>query len=276
MRPPPGRAAESRAERTEPWAPDKPTVRPARPREPALDVHSGAMSAVLVLHGITMSGPSVLSHLGPIADALRDSGLELVAPNASRRIEAEELRGLLSWLRGAYERSGQIAEEVFREGTFWEGQGEHYGWFGSEDVDGAKHYNALEASLEAIRSATEGRDIVGIIGFSQGCAMAALTAGLAKKGHLPFGESLRFGVFFSGFKAVFDRPALNPWPVNDLPALLTWGRRDPVFPKESTVRTLAAEFSEPELLILDELSHTIPDDPETVSRVVEFVRRHLA
>ncbi len=233
------------------------------------------MSAVLVLHGITMSGPSVLAHLGPIAGALRGLGLELIAPNASRRIDADELRGLLSWLGGAYTKADQSADDVFREGTFWEGDGEHYGWFGSETVDGRREYRSLEASLEVIRSATEGRDVVGIIGFSQGCAMAALTAGLARKGHLPFGQSLRFGAFFSGFKAVFDRPALDPWPVGDLPALLTWGRRDPVFPKEETIRALAAEFKSPELVILDELSHVIPSDPETVARVVEFARRHL-
>lgn len=233
------------------------------------------MSAVLVLHGITMSGPSVLGHLGPLADSLRELGLELIAPNASRRIDADELRGLLGWLKGAYAKADQSADDVFRDGTFWEGGGEHYDWLGSETVDGKRDYRALEASLEVIRNATEGRDVVGIIGFSQGCAMAALTAGLATKGHLPFGQSLRFGAFFSGFKAVFDLPALDPWPVGELPALLTWGRRDPVFPKEETIRGLAAEFTSPEVVILEELSHVIPRDPETVARVTDFVRRHL-
>ncbi len=222
-----------------------------------------------------MSGPSVLHHLGPLADTLRGLGLELIAPNAGRRIDDAELRGLLGWLEGAYRKRGQSADDIFCEGGFWEEGDEHYGWFGSEDRDGAKHYTALGASLEVIRRATEGRDVVGIVGFSQGSAMAALTAGLAKRGHLPFGEGLRFGLFFSGFKPVFDRPKLDPWPVPDLPALLTWGRRDPVFPKESTIREQAAEFSSPELLILDELSHVIPRDAATLARIAAFVRDHL-
>ncbi len=222
-----------------------------------------------------MSGPSVLHHLGPLADELRGLGLELIAPNASRRVDEAELRGLLGWLEGAYKKCGQSADDVFREGSFWEDGDEHYEWFGSQKYEGEKHYTALEASLEILREATRDRDIVGIAGFSQGSAMAALTAGLAKRGHLPFGESLRFGLFFSGFKPTFALPRLDPWPVLDLPALFTWGRRDPVFPKESTVREQTAEFTSPELLILDELSHVIPRDAATRSRILAFVREHL-
>ena len=218
----------------------------------------------------------MLAHLGPVADALRGEGLELIAPTAPRRVGAGELAGLLGWLRGAYAKRGQSVDAVFSEGTFWAGEGEHYDWFGSETVDGHKHFTALEAGLQVIREATQGRDVVGVLGFSQGCAMAALTAALAMRGDLPFGEQLRFSVLLSGFKPVFGRPVLDPWPVKGLPALLAWGREDAVFPDEATIRTLAAEFSNPELHLIDGLAHVVPQDPVWVGRIAAFVRRCLA
>ena len=78
------------------------------------------MSAVLVLHGITMSGPSILQHLGPVADAIRAQGLDLIAPTAARKIDDAEMERLLSWVGDAYEKRGQRALDVFTEGVFWD------------------------------------------------------------------------------------------------------------------------------------------------------------
>lgn len=233
------------------------------------------MPALLVLHGITMSGPSMLRLLGPIADALRAQGLELIAPNAGVRLDAGALAGIVRWAEGAYAARGQAARDAFCDGVFWEdgARGEHYDWFDLASADGLKTYRGLEAGLAQIRDAVAGREVIGVLGFSQGCAMAALVAGLARAGHLPFGDTLRCAVLLSGFRAAFDRPAFDPspWPIGDLPALLAWGREDPVFPDEATIRGLAAEFTAPELHLVDGLSHDVPRDPTWVRRIADFV-----
>ncbi|MCB9702235.1 MAG: hypothetical protein H6711_10090 [Myxococcales bacterium] len=236
------------------------------------------MPALLVLHGITMSGPSMLRTLGPIADALRAEGLELIAPNAGVRLGAEALAGFVRWAERAYAARGQVAGDVFRAGGFWEAEerGEHYDWFAGATVDGLKTFAGLEAGLDAIVEAVAGREVVGVLGFSQGCAMAGLVAGLARAGHLPFGNTLRFAVLLSGFRPVFDRPvfAPSPWPIGELPALVVWGREDPIFPDEATIRGLAAELADPELHILDHLGHEVPRDPAWVARIAAFARAH--
>lgn len=238
-----------------------------------------AMPAVLVIHGITMSGPSMLRLLGPIADALRLQGLELVAPNAGVRLGDDAMKGLLGWLDKTYAARGQQATDFFNPDVFWEaeGSGAHYDWFASSTVNGQRIYAGLEPGLANIREAIAGKEIVGVVGFSQGCAMAGLVAGLAKAGHLPFGDSLRFAVLLSGFKPEFDEPAFDPspWPVRDLPALFAWGREDPVFPDEATIRKLAAEFTDPEVHIIDDLSHTVPQGAAWTERIAAFVRAQL-
>ena len=238
-----------------------------------------AMPAVLVIHGITMSGPSMLRLLGPIADALRARGLELIAPNAGVRLGEGALAGIVRWAEGAYAARAQVARDAFCDGVFWEGEGsgEHYDWFDLASEDGVKTYRGLEAGLASIRDAVAGREVVGVLGFSQGCAMAALVAGLARAGHLPFGDTLRCAVLLSGFRAAFDRPVFDPspWPIGDLPALLVWGREDPVFPDEATIRGIAAELSAPELHILDGLGHDVPRDPASIERIAGFVGRHV-
>ena len=118
------------------------------------------MPALLVLHGITMSGPSMLRTLGPIADALRAEGLELIAPNAGVRLGAEALAGFVRWAERAYAARGQVAGDVFRAGGFWEAEerGEHYDWFAGATVDGLKTFAGLEAGLDAIVEAVAGRE----------------------------------------------------------------------------------------------------------------------
>lgn len=229
---------------------------------------------ILVVHGVTMSGTSMLGLLGPIADRLRAAGFELVAPNAGKEMNADNLAGLVEWLRSVYATHGQDVDDAFCDGVFWDGT--HHDWFDAETDRGTgeKHYRALESSLESIRAATAGCHVVGVLGFSQGCAMAALATGLAKRGQLPFGDSLRFGIYLSGFKAEFQRPAVTAWPVPDVKGLFITGSEDAIFPDPAGIRALAAEFTEPEVHVVEGLTHTVPTTPEWVDRIVEFASRH--
>ena len=229
---------------------------------------------LLALHGITMSGASILRELGPVRPALEAAGFEVAAPDAPRVMAPGEVEAMVRRGAAAYAARGQSAQESFCEGVFWEG--ERRDWFGGlvDPATGLRRYAALEASLDALRGAAQGRRVVGLLGFSQGCAMAALAAGLARAGELPFGETLRFGVFLAGFKPEFDQPALAPWPVPDLPALFAVGAEDAIFPDPQTLRDLAREFEAPEVHVIPGLAHRVPTSPEWVERITAFAAAH--
>ncbi len=229
---------------------------------------------ILVFHGVTMSGRSMLELLGPIADSLRAAGFELVAPDAAGRMSADQVAGLMSWARSTYAKVGQDADAAFREGVFWR-DGEHGDWFdaATDPESGEKIYRALAPSLERVRAAASGRRVVGVLGFSQGCAMAAVVSGAAKRGLLPFGDTLRFGVYVAGFKATFDLPRLELWPVPEVSGLFVTGTADAIFPDPEGIRALAREFTDPEVHIVEGLQHTMPVSAEWVDRITAFATR---
>lgn len=234
---------------------------------------SGADPVVLVFHGITMSGASMLRGLGPLGQVLRERGLRLIAPDGGAAQRPEVARRTLDWASPRYEALGQRADAAFAEGAFWL-DGQHFDWFdGVTDPSGRKVYRALPASLRAVERAAEGQRVVGVLGFSQGAAMAALVAGLARRGALSWGDDLQFGLFLSGFLPVFDEPALAPWPVPGLAAWLATGDQDPIFPERATLEQLGSVFEAPELCWVPGLGHEVVSDEAAMQRVRAFLGR---
>lgn len=231
---------------------------------------------ILVVHGITMTGASMLRCLGPLREALEDRGFRLLAPDAPHRLAPDAVQALLRGIGPAFRALDDDPAAWFADGRFWDGTGVHGDWFDlqSDPTSGARTYRALEASLAHLRAVTEGHRVVGVLGFSQGCAMAALAAGLARKGALPFGATLRFAVLLSGFEPRFDAPRLDPWPVDGLPALLLSGTRDPLFPDPAVLERLAARFPLGERHRVEGLRHEVPEDPTWVARIAAFAAQH--
>jgi pimeloyl-ACP methyl ester carboxylesterase len=228
---------------------------------------------VLVLHGITMSGASMLRSLGALGQRLEAAGLSLVAPNAGHRLSAAELEGLNAWMTARYREVGQSALGDFTDGRFWDA-GEHYDWFeaSTDRATGKKTYAALEASLQAVAQAVRGRSLVGVLGFSQGAAMAMIVAALALRGDERF-AGLRWGMFLSGFKPVFDEPKLFTYPAGALPRLFAIGEHDAIFPGNlEYLRSLSGAFegTDEELMVVPDFGHDVPQSPESVERLVEF------
>lgn len=232
--------------------------------------------SILVLHGITMSGASMLRSLGGLGRALEASGFTLVAPTAAHRLQGAELDGLNDWMTARYREVGQSALSDFTDGRFWDA-GEHYDWFqaNTDRATGKKTYAALERSLDAAAEAVRGRSLVGVLGFSQGAAMATIVAALATRGDARF-AGLRFGIFLSGFKPVFDEPKLFSYPGGALPRLFAIGEHDPIFPgnlEYLASLSRAFEGTDEELVVVRNLGHDVPSSPEIVGRLVGFAVR---
>jgi hypothetical protein len=235
-----------------------------------------AKGSILVLHGITMSGASMLRTLGPLSQRLEQLGFGLIAPDGGHAMSEAEMSSLGEWMSSRYRQAGQNTREDFADGRFWN-PGEHYDWFAAntDKSTGKKTYHALERSLGAITNAARGATLAGVLGFSQGAAMALIVSALALAGDARF-ASLRFGLFLSGFKPVFDRPKLFEYPLaGAFPRLFAIGAEDPIFPGNTAyLRAMAEAFVGPpdELIVIPTLGHEIPSDPADIERLLTFVR----
>jgi pimeloyl-ACP methyl ester carboxylesterase len=236
--------------------------------------------AILVLHGITMSGASMQRTLGPLGQRLEELGHALIAPNGGHRMTQAEMSSIGAWMAGRYRDAGQNTREDFADGRFWDA-GEHYDWFSAntDPGSGVKTYHALERSLDAIGAAVEGRELAGVLGFSQGAAMAIIVAALALRGDARV-RGVRFGLFMSGFKPVFQQPRLFEYPIaGAFPRLFAIGAEDPIFPGDAAYLTSMAEaFEGPpsELVVVRGLGHEIPSEPSDVERIARFVTAAVA
>ncbi len=213
--------------------------------------------------------------LGPLGRRLEELGHPLIAPNAGHRMTEAEMTSLGAWMTARYRDAGQNTREDFTDGRFWDA-GEHYDWFAAntDKSTGVKTYHALEQSLDAIAAAVRGRELAGVLGFSQGAAMAIIACALALGGDARV-RGLRFGLFLSGFKPVFDRPRLFEYPLaGAFPRLFAIGAEDPIFPGDAGYLTSMSEaFAGPpgELIVVPGLGHEIPSEPADVERIARFV-----
>jgi pimeloyl-ACP methyl ester carboxylesterase len=223
-----------------------------------------------------MTGASVLRTLGPLGRKLEEYGFTLVAPNAPHRMAGAEVDDLMHWLRPLYQKVGQNADDTYTAEVFWDA-GEHYDWFQSntDKASGKKTYRALEKSLDRLAAVIRDRPVAGMIGFSQGAAMAMVLAGLVARGDPRF-SSIRFGLFLSGFKPVFQEPSLNLYPAGKLARAIVVGERDPIFPDGASClasQAQAFEGGEEELVLVPGIGHAVPSTPELVERLARFARR---
>jgi predicted esterase len=215
----------------------------------------------------------MLRTLGPLGKGLEANGFTLVAPNAGHRLSDAELGALTEWMTARYRDMGQLANGDFSDGRFWDA-GEHFDWFQSntDAATGKKTYHALEPSLDNVSAAMRERNVVGVLGFSQGAAMATVVGALASRGDARF-SGIRWAMLLSGFKPVFDEPNLIAYPAGSLPRLLAIGERDPIFPGNADYLaslSRAFEGGAEELIVVPGLGHDVPSSPELVERLVKF------
>ena len=222
----------------------------------------------------------MLRTLGPLGSRLRESGYRLLAPDGGRRLSRDEAVSVSNAVSGSYEELGLDVNNWFSDGRFWDADN-HFDWLDShtEEETGIKSYRAFENSIDVIKMATAGHDIHGIVGFSQGAVWGSVITALARRGELPFGNTLRFGIFMSGFLPVFDHPQVNLWPVEgDFHSIFLMGDEDPLFPEARNItESLAAQFpaSHQEIIIAPGLGHEVTHDQSLVEKLVEFSKAQV-
>jgi predicted esterase len=142
-------------------------------------------------------------------------------------------------------------------------------WDASDD---GRVYNGWEASREHLRSVVEANGVPGILGFSQGAAVAAAVAALSARGEFP---PIAFAILVAGRKPRSD--VLGPLfetPVA-VPSLHVWGEKDPLSVPGSDGLFEAFEPTTREKHVWAG-SHAVPTRGEAATRVVEFAKRYGA
>lgn len=174
---------------------------------------------ILVLHGFTQSGTRLATRMRKLERALADIA-ELVyldAPHTLDPTPAEQAR-----LEAEF---GAVPDASHRRA--W--------WHASEDQ---RVYAGWE---DAIRLVDTHLPIDGVLGFSQGAALAGLVAALRS-------DRIRFAICISGFPSRADAHRMLTIPGSiDLPSLHVYGERDAWIAPERT-RALAACFVAPRIV----------------------------
>jgi hypothetical protein len=141
-------------------------------------------------------------------------------------------------------------------------------------------FTGWEATRDWVADLAAGQHFDGVIGFSQGAALAGLLLaaqeaageGTAGPASLTSGSGFGFGVMIGGFTseepehaALFRRRLATP-------SLHVTGTADTIVPMRDSLR-LAERFANP-VIITHDGGHVIPSDPYIIGRIVAFAERH--
>jgi hypothetical protein len=141
-------------------------------------------------------------------------------------------------------------------------------------------FTGWEATRDWVADLAAQRHFDGVIGFSQGAALAGLllatqeTSGNGAADPTPhaFGFGFRFGVMIGGFTSDEPKHAALFRRMLATPSLHVTGSADGIVPMRDSLR-LAERFADP-VIVKHGGGHVIPADPRVVGRIVEFVERH--
>lgn len=133
-----------------------------------------------------------------------------------------------------------------------------------------------EATRDWVTDLTAGRHFDGVIGFSQGAALAGLLIATQEAAcdddAVPTSLAFGFGVMIGGFTSEEPQHAALFRGKLATPSLHATGRADGIVPMRDSLR-LAERFANP-VIVKHDGGHVIPADPHAVGRIVEFVECH--
>ncbi|XP_074869433.1 esterase OVCA2 isoform X1 [Carettochelys insculpta] len=204
---------------------------------------------LLCLHGYRQNQRSFHERTGALRKALRGRA-ELVSVNAPHRVRAPAEHGGAAEPRAWW--FSRPEEETF------------------EALEEAARCQGLEQALETVaRACAELGPFDGLLGFSQGAALAAIVCALQQRGDARF--PFRFAVLIAGFKSraaphgrYFREPIAAP-------SLHVLGESDRVIPAALS-RELAAHFREPAVLSHPG-GHFVPAAASQRAAYLEFLAR---
>ncbi|KAJ6133324.1 hypothetical protein N7471_008539 [Penicillium samsonianum] len=183
---------------------------------------------------------------------------------------------------------------------------ESYGWWRRSNTANPPLYTGLEQGFAAVaRTLKEEGPFDGVIGFSQGAALAAMVAALLEPGRkasfkhfsmisadgaagitipAPFGEEefqhpqLKFAICYSGFRAPGARYRAFYEPAIQTPVLHVLGSLDAVVEEsrsQALVEACAGQPEKDELVVWHPGGHFLPSQRPYLDAAVRFIREQM-
>jgi predicted esterase len=207
-------------------------------------------TTLVSLHGFTMNAAGLQHMQSELEERLTDV-VDFVYPDAPHRASAQSVAGLAALMGGFRAKPPNLQ---------W--------WDASDDGLTYVGWSATRAQLAA---EVERHEAVGLLGFSQGAAVAASLAAASGRGEFP---KLAFVVLIAGFipRAV-DIAPLFADPVR-VPSLHVWGETDP-FARHAPALLQRFDPKTREVLTWPG-RHVVPTRGSAGDALVGFVRRHAA
>lgn len=195
-----------------------------------------------------MNGAGLRYMLGPLEPRLADV-VELVYPDAPHAASEESVAGIAALMGGFRPKPPNLE---------W--------WNASED---RRTYRGWHASRERLRELATTGARVGVLGFSQGAAVAASLAASARAAEFP---ALAFVVLVAGFVPRDAELAPLFEPQLSVPSLHVFGERDSFARHAPALVERFAPHSRRELRWPGH--HTVPASGAEADVLVEFIRAH--
>ncbi|KAJ5827133.1 hypothetical protein N7447_003896 [Penicillium robsamsonii] len=234
---------------------------------------------ILMIHGSRQSGELFRAKLQALekqinrAIPLQPAGVELIYPTAPFALDP----------------SNGTSELRNRHGS--------WSWFDSESIDGL--YPGIETSLESIASTLkDSGPFDGVVGFSQGAAMAAMVASLLEgnrkdafarleeEGGMSYPACfdtlehppLKFVVGFSGYGA--SNPAYRAFydPGIRTPMMHFWGSMDTVVDESASMRLVESclEDERKRIVVWHSGGHVVPSGKRELAAVAHFIKSNVS
>jgi predicted esterase len=205
-------------------------------------------TSLLGLHGFTMNGASLRRMLGALEPRLAEH-VDLRFPNAPHTATEASVANLVRRMGGSASPPPNLE------------------WWNSSD-DGRQYQGWAETRAQ-LSAELQQAPSVGLLGFSQGAAVAAALSAVAQRGGLP---SLGFVVLIGGFppRAAELLPLLEE-PLG-MPSLHIWGEADPLAKHAALLVTKFSALNRQ--VVTWPGPHSIPTRGEAADAIVEFVRRY--
>jgi ribosome-binding ATPase len=212
---------------------------------------------ILVLHGNRQTGQLFLGRLDRLRKRLQKElpDVELLAVDAPHVFTDDDQEGDVS--------DGKTQQDDRLLLTWWHRQG--------------NQYIGLKESLEKIQKETAHRNVVGLLGFSQGARLAHLLVMLHVSKPETWFPQLQFVILAAGYDAPLP-PLLHGDGVCDqvsisLQSLHIWGSSDPlIYPEQS--RSVSEYYTNPRIMVHPG-KHFVPSKLADVDQYVEFIELAL-